>query len=180
MVCGLVLLLCLGAPIAGGLDAHFYSLDLVAFIALLLTTITVGDAAARSLAQRYFSHHSPQTTDDAKATASSVVDIEEPIAESAETAEMPAIGLRNGLNRLLAVLVPVCVIIGCASPSNVCAQQQHACARVTHFTAPHLLPANTQILWLSSRYIRACSTMPGVSSFASWATPFSWRSASSG
>ena len=52
MVCGLVLLLCLGAPIAGGLDAHFYSLDMVAFIAMILTTVTVGDAAAAALSHR--------------------------------------------------------------------------------------------------------------------------------
>ena len=73
-VCGLLLLLCLGAPIAGGLDAHFYSLDLVAFIALILVSATIGDAAAVSLAQRHFSHHFPKTTQDAKSTAISVVD----------------------------------------------------------------------------------------------------------
>ena len=62
-LCVLVLLLCLVAPFAGaGLDAHFYSLDMVAFIAILVAGLIVGMPIANTLAPRYFPHPALEAT----------------------------------------------------------------------------------------------------------------------
>ena len=183
-VTGIALLLCLGAPIAYGLDAHFYSLDMVAFIMIILVTSIFGRAIADALAARYFPHHALIASDDAAAKTGdppAAVGIdkakeEETIVESTETGGNKTSALQTALNQLLGGTLPICVIIGCAYPpipARVYSNHSHSAPN----DAP---PTITQTRWPSSPCIRACSTTHGASFSVSWAIPLSWRSASSG
>ncbi len=117
-VMGLVLLLCLGAPVASGIDAHFYALDVVAFIAVVVFPTIIGSSAAIPLALRYFPHPFPEAKgiDRARTTALSAVSVEEryeSISAGTATAKASTNPLQHGFNLFLLVSLPQCVVIGC-------------------------------------------------------------------
>ena len=175
-----MLLLCIIAPITGGLDVHFYSLDMVAFIVLIFAGLILVAPAASALAKRYFPYPAPEATDEATRNTDHAAGIEtaqegKPIAKSAEAAKKQKSALQTALKFIHRVLlggsVPICVVVGCVSLHPLLRMDSNHSHRPLCFTQTH---------WPSSPCIQACSTMLGASSSVSWAIPLYWRFASSG
>ena len=187
-VCGLILLMCFGVPFAGGIDVHFYSLDIVAFFLLMIAPFVVGQNAAIALAVRYFPYPSSEApvvakNDSNAAGAPAAVGIEIDAREEKRTrqrvnktaANKTTRRLRKILNELLAALLPICVMIGCAFRTSPLNRDLRACFKRATLSLPLTslapLPATTQTQWPSFPSTRACSMTLGASPFVSWVIP---------
>ncbi len=139
-VFGIVLLLGIGAPVAVGVDVHFYLLDLLVFVMSILAAVVVGQPAAQALAGRCLpQQRSPEKPVVDASTSRAVVILargeQTTLAAGNKAPQAKASVHQRAFNYILAASVPLCVIIGCACLRfSFCAR---VCSVPPSQTSPH-------------------------------------------